>query len=103
VKLTRRKSFLINLGLMPGSFVCCLAGLETAAWLWERGQAQGPYAWEPVASRCIRLDRFETSSTGYTLMHPSALGHRLVAERILGEPIWFGEIEPMGGSGGGSQ
>lgn len=70
MKLTRRKSFLINLALMLGSFACCLAGLETAGWLWERGQAQGPYAWELVASRRIRLDRFETSSTGYTLMHP---------------------------------
>lgn len=70
MKLTRKKSLLINLGLMLSSFACCLAGLETSAWLWERGQAQGPYAWELVASRRIRLDRFETSSTDYTLMHP---------------------------------
>jgi lysophospholipase L1-like esterase len=70
VKLTRRKSFLINLVLMVGSFACCLAGLETGAWFWEWGQSQGPYAWELVASRRIRLDRFETSGAGYTLMHP---------------------------------
>ena len=68
--MTRWKPFLLNLALMLGGFICCLAGLETGAWLWERRQAQGPYAWELVASRRIRLDRFEASSTGYMLMHP---------------------------------
>jgi hypothetical protein len=70
VKLTRRKSFLINLALMVGSSLCFLGGLEAVGWCSERKYAQGPYAWELVASRRIRLDRFETSSTGYTLMHP---------------------------------
>jgi hypothetical protein len=70
VKLTRRKSFLINLVLMVGSSLCFLGGLEAVGWCSERKNAQGPYAWELVASRRIRLDRFEMSSTGYTLMHP---------------------------------
>ncbi len=70
MKLTRRKSLLINLALMASSLLVCLGGLEVAAWAWERGQAQGPYAWELVASRRIQLDRFETPGAGYTLMQP---------------------------------
>ena len=70
MKLTRRKSLIINLVLMMSSLLVCLGGLEAVAWAWERSQAQGPYAWELVASRRIQLDRFETPGAGYTLMHP---------------------------------
>jgi len=70
VKLSRRTSFLVNLALMIGSILSLLGGLEAVGWCSERKCAQGPYAWELVASRRIRLDRFETSGTGYTLMHP---------------------------------
>jgi lysophospholipase L1-like esterase len=72
MKLTRKTSLLINLALMASSLLCCLGGLEAVAWSWERGQAQGPYAWELVASRRIQLDRFETPGAGYTLLHPGA-------------------------------
>jgi len=71
VKLTRGKSLLINLVLMIGSFLGCLGGSEGVGWVWERGQARGLYAWELVASRRIRLDRFATEDAGYTLMHPN--------------------------------
>jgi lysophospholipase L1-like esterase len=70
MKLTRRKSLLINLALAASSLLCFLGGLEAVAWFWEQRQAQGPHAWELVASRRIQLDRFATSSPGYTLMHP---------------------------------
>lgn len=70
MELTREKSLLVNLALMASSFLICLAGLEAVAWFWEQRQAQGPYAWELVASRRIWLDRIETPDGGYTLMHP---------------------------------
>jgi lysophospholipase L1-like esterase len=70
MELTRRKSLLINLALAASSLLCCLGGLEGIARFWEHKQAQGPYAWELVASRRIKLDRFAASSPGYTLMHP---------------------------------
>lgn len=73
MKLTRKKSFLINLALMASSSLICLGGLEAVAWIWEQGESQGPYAWELVASHRIWLDRFETPDGGYTLMHPGGV------------------------------
>ncbi|HUF40028.1 MAG TPA: SGNH/GDSL hydrolase family protein [Anaerolineales bacterium] len=47
-----------------------LALIEGAAFLWERGQANGPYAWELVASRRIELVEYPDPAPGYTLMAP---------------------------------
>jgi lysophospholipase L1-like esterase len=47
-----------------------LAALEGVAYIWERQQAKGQYAWELVASRRIKLINYYTPGAGYTLMKP---------------------------------
>jgi len=39
--------------------------------LWERGQANGPFAWELVASRRIEVVEHPQPGAGYTLMKPN--------------------------------
>ena len=49
-----------------------LIGLfEGSAYLWERKQADGPYAWELVASRRMAWVQYDTPGAGYTLMKPN--------------------------------
>lgn len=47
-----------------------LGVLEGFAFIWEKQQAQGQYAWELVASRRIELDVYRSPGAGYTLMKP---------------------------------
>jgi lysophospholipase L1-like esterase len=49
-----------------------IAFLEGFAYLWERAQANGPYAWELVASRRIDLSQHSEPGAGYTLMEPGS-------------------------------
>ena len=44
--------------------------LEGIAFVWEKAQANGQYAWELVASRRIDLVYYENPGAGYTLMTP---------------------------------
>ena len=44
--------------------------LEGVAYIWEQSQANGPYAWELVASRRIDLLQYPEPGAGYTLMKP---------------------------------
>lgn len=46
--------------------------LEGLAYIWERGQANGPYAWELVASRRIVVETFLEPGAGYTLLRPNS-------------------------------
>ena len=46
--------------------------LEVAAYLWERTQANGLYAWELVASRRMVWERHPEPGAGYTLMKPDS-------------------------------
>lgn len=46
--------------------------LEGAADLWERKQANGPYAWELVASRRMVWVQYDKPGAGYTLMKPGS-------------------------------
>lgn len=46
--------------------------LEGIAYLWERKQANGPYAWELVASRRMIWEQYPTPGTGYTLIKPGS-------------------------------
>lgn len=46
--------------------------LEGAAYLWERNQANGLYAWEFVASRRMVWERYLEPGAGYTLMKPGS-------------------------------
>ena len=50
------------------SLVIMLGALEGAAYIWERGQANGPYAWELVASRRIEIVAHPDPPPGYTLL-----------------------------------
>jgi hypothetical protein len=52
--------------------VLLLGLLEGTAYLWERDQAQGTYAWELVASRRIELEFHSRPGAGYTLMKPGS-------------------------------
>ena len=47
-----------------------LAILEGVAFIWEKQQAKGQYAWELVASRRIKFTNYYTPGAGYTLMDP---------------------------------
>lgn len=46
--------------------------LEGVAYAWERKQANGPYAWELVASRRMIWETHPTPGAGYTLMKPGS-------------------------------
>ena len=46
--------------------------LEGAAYIWERTQANGPYAWELVASRRLDWLYYPERGAGYTLMKPGS-------------------------------
>ena len=46
--------------------------LEGAAFLWERKQANGPYAWELVASRRMVWVQYDEPGAGFTLMKPGS-------------------------------
>lgn len=46
--------------------------LEGVANLWERKQANGPYAWELVASRRMVWEEHPSPGAGYTLMKPGS-------------------------------
>jgi len=71
MRLTRKKSLLINLALMLGSFLCCLAGVEVAGCLWERSTAQGSLGWTLVASRRMHLERHGVVDRPYYLFRAS--------------------------------
>jgi len=62
----------LKLGILIAiiSLVLFIGILEGLAYLYERMQANGLYAWELVASRRILLDRHPESGFGYTLMRP---------------------------------
>jgi hypothetical protein len=62
----------LKLGILVAivSLLLFIGLLEGLAYLYERMQANGPYAWELVASRRIVLDRHPGSGFGYTLMRP---------------------------------
>ena len=72
VKLSRKAQVVLKIAMLLCGPVFLLACLEGVAYLWERAQANGPYAWEMVASRRIRLLTYPTPGAGYTLMEPGS-------------------------------
>ena len=46
--------------------------LEGLAYVWERGQANGEFAWELVASRRLVWEKYPEPGAGYTLMKPES-------------------------------
>ncbi|MBK8900842.1 MAG: SGNH/GDSL hydrolase family protein [Anaerolineaceae bacterium] len=70
--LSRRAELLLKLTTSFLSFVLFIGLIEGAAYLWERSQANGLYAWELVASRRIDLVEYSQPGAGYTLMQPGS-------------------------------
>jgi lysophospholipase L1-like esterase len=61
-----------NIALAIISPLLLLGLLEGMAYVWERSQANGIYAWELVASRRLVWEKFPTPGAGYTLMKPGS-------------------------------
>ena len=61
-----------NIALSIFAPLLLLGMLEGMAYLWERKQANGPYAWELVASRRLEWVKYYEPGAGYTLMQPGS-------------------------------
>jgi hypothetical protein len=70
--LSKRSELLLKVALAVTSPLLLLGLLEGVAYFWERGQANGPYAWELVASRRMVWEEFSEPDGGYTLIKPES-------------------------------
>jgi hypothetical protein len=69
---SNRKVIWLNIVLMIVSPLLFIGLLEGLAYVWERTQANGPYAWELVASRRMIWERYPEPGAGYTLIKPGS-------------------------------
>ena len=69
--LSKRAERFLTLLLALVGPLALIAVLEGAAYLWERQQSNGLYAWELVASRRMVWVRYPEPGAGYTLMKPN--------------------------------
>jgi hypothetical protein len=70
--LSKRSEKLLTVMLAVLSPLLLIGLLEGAAYLWERKQANSPYAWELVASRRMEWVQYHEPGAGYTLMQPGS-------------------------------
>lgn len=70
--LSKRATILLNFILIIIGPLMLLGLLEGVAYVWERGQANGIYAWELVASRRMVWVKYYQPGAGYTLMKPDS-------------------------------
>ena len=70
--LSKRSEKLLTVMLAIMSPLLLIGLMEGAAYLWERAQANGPYAWELVASRRMDWVQYREPGSGYTLMQPGS-------------------------------
>ena len=70
--LSKRAEKLLTVMLAVLSPLLLIGLLEGAAYLWERRQANGPYAWELVASRRMVWEPHSEPGVGYTLIKPNS-------------------------------
>jgi len=70
--LSKRSETWLKVALAISGPLVLLGLLEGLAFLWERAQARGPYAWELVASRRIVWEPHPEPGVGYTLMKPGS-------------------------------
>ena len=68
--LSKRADLLLKIAIAVISSLFFLGLLEGLAYLWERDQANGLYAWELVASRRMVWQQHTEPGAGYTLMEP---------------------------------
>lgn len=70
--LSKRTETLLTVMLAVISPLLVIVLLEGAAYIWERNQAKGLYAWELVASRRMVWEHHPEPGAGYTLMKPGS-------------------------------
>jgi lysophospholipase L1-like esterase len=70
--LSKRSEKLLTVMLAIISPLLLIGLMEGAAYLWERQEANGPYAWELVASRRMDWVHYSEPGSGYTLMQPGS-------------------------------
>src|SRR5688572_27817881 len=68
--LSKRADILPKVAIAIISPLLLIALLEGLAYMWERTQANGLYAWELVASRRLVWEQYPEPGAGYTLMKP---------------------------------
>ena len=70
--LNKRLEKLLTVMLAIMSPLLLIGLMEGAAYLWERKEANSPYAWELVASRRMDWVQYREPGAGYTLMQPGS-------------------------------
>ena len=70
--LSKRSEILIKIAITILGPLLLIGLLEGLAYVWERTQANGLYAWEMVASRRMVWERHPEPGAGYTLMKPGS-------------------------------
>lgn len=68
--LSKRAEILLKIAMVIIGPLLLIGLLEGVAYIWERGQANGIYAWELVASRRLDWIQYPEPGAGYTLMDP---------------------------------
>jgi GDSL-like Lipase/Acylhydrolase family len=71
--MSKRAAIWLNIALAIMGPLLLVGLLEGTAYVWERRQAKGLYAWEMVASRRMVWVKYYEPGAGYTLMKPG--GH----------------------------
>jgi hypothetical protein len=69
---SKQQAIWLNIALALISPLFLFGLLESAAYVWERSQANSPYAWELVASRRMIWEQYPEPGAGYTLMKPGS-------------------------------
>src|SRR5215207_973150 len=70
--LSKRSEVLIKIAITILGPLLLIGLLEGLAYVWERTEANGLYAWELVASRRMVWEKHPTPGAGYTLMKPES-------------------------------
>jgi len=70
--LSKRTEKLLTVMLAIMGPLLLIGLLEGVAYLWERKQANSPYAWELVASRRMEWVQYHEPGAGYTLIKPGS-------------------------------
>ena len=70
--ISKRAAIWLNIASAIMGPLLLIGLLEGMAFIWERSQANGLYAWELVASRRMVWEEHSTPGAGYTLMMPGS-------------------------------
>jgi hypothetical protein len=70
--LSKRADLLLKITMPIISSLFLIGLLEGFAYLWERSEGNGLYAWELVASRRMVWEQHPTPGAGYTLIKPGS-------------------------------